>query len=175
VAEFRERLACYVADLLGRGGNAHEAAVAIRRSYAESALYGRECSPPTTAAIIARAREIIVERTGAPREEHLRDAFAFYTGVIRNPETSTSEKLRARAQLDFLLDLRRAAPEAEPEPDPVRIRELVVRSRLDVDIVRRAIRVGVLEKLLDWLTQCEEAVAARGNGQPAVLGDIPVD
>jgi hypothetical protein len=166
IEEFRSKLAHYVADLLGRGANAHEAAAVVRRAYAESALFGKECSPPTTAAVIAMARTIIIERTGRSREEHLRDSFAFYTQIVRDPETSTSEKLRARAALDSLLGLHGAGPgpEGGGEPEPVRITEMVVRTRADVDLIRRAERINGLHLVEECLERLEAAARDRPHG-----------
>jgi hypothetical protein len=174
VEEFRARLAAYIADLLGRGGHPHEAAQAIRTAYLQSPLYQREPSAPTVASIIAKARELLREKSGRTRQEHLLDAYGLYQAVIRDPTSSVGQKLQARTRLDALFDLGGAAPEAPGSPEAVQIRELVVRSRLDVDIVRRATKAGVLDRLLTWLTECEKVVEARGkaNGQGnAVLGD----
>jgi hypothetical protein len=82
--------------------------------------------------------------------------------------------MAARRRIDDLLDLRRAGTQPDPHPEPVRVRELLIRDRADCQIVSRAKRIGVLEQLLDWLARCEEVVAARagadGNDQPVVGG-----
>jgi hypothetical protein len=172
VEEFRSKLACYVADLLGRGANSHEAAAVIKRAYAESSLFGKECSPPTTAAIIARAREIIVERTGRSRSEHVADAFAFYSQVVRDPETSTSEKLRARGAIDSLLGLHGAAPEDSGDPGPISIVERVVRSREEVGLLQRASRINAWAPLMAYLERLEAAAKDRPHG--TIDGKPPV-
>src|SRR5581483_10506979 len=53
-------------------------------------LYGVDFH--TAERYLSRAREILVERTGRPKEDHVVDAYSFYTSVIQNPRSTELEK-----------------------------------------------------------------------------------
>lgn len=54
---------------------------------------------------IARARKLMREETGRPKDEHVADSYAFYCSVIADPNASHKDKLRAQELLDKLLGL----------------------------------------------------------------------
>jgi len=112
-----------VADALarGRGCHKHEAVALVKRLYAGSPLFGRPCYSRTAMTLLRRARDLLIERAGSSREEQRMLSFAFYESIIRDPEASLTQKMKARTRLDRLLGLvprqpRRPVRQADTAP-----------------------------------------------------------
>jgi hypothetical protein len=66
---------------------------------------------------LARARELLRERTGADLDEHRALSLGFYESVIRDPATTTREQLLAQKRIDKLLGLEERGQAARMETD----------------------------------------------------------
>jgi hypothetical protein len=160
-ARWEERVN-YACRVLGRRGYKHELFALLRNRYGIST---RTCER-----VLARAREVMAQRAGKNRVEHRVDALSFYESVVRDPESTTAEKLHAQSRIDKLLGLeapQRVGIGGDPEagPQQIQVTETIVRDRRDLrelNLVERATRLGALEKLVAWIDEAERRVG--GNG-----------
>jgi hypothetical protein len=97
-AEEIEQRAAYCADLLAQGAYKHEAFRLLKKRY--------DISTSVCNRVLTRARELLADRAGGPREQHRQDSMAFYLWVVRSPRATIREKMEARGRIEKLLGLR---------------------------------------------------------------------
>jgi hypothetical protein len=141
-ADQEERCA-FTAFLLSRYARKGEIKSLLKARFGVSA---RTCER-----LLARARELLLEGTGASPEEHRLRAFSFYVSVIRDPASTLRERMLAQKRIDKLLGLELRGPAAEvgreAGPDPfAAIRQQALADPEARDLLARlAERLGGLE------------------------------
>jgi hypothetical protein len=139
-AEQEERVA-FTVFLLSRHARKSEIKRLLKARFGVSA---RTCER-----LLARARGLLRESTGAPPQEHRLRSYAFYLSVIRDPAATLREKMLAQKRIDKLLGLELRGKAVEPGegteggPDPL----AAVRQQALQDPVARELMVKLAERL----------------------------
>ena len=63
------------------------------------------CAKRTTERHIRAARRILIEDSGQTREEHIVDAYSFYSSIVANQQEKTVTRMAAQAAIVHLLGL----------------------------------------------------------------------
>lgn len=95
-----------------------------------------------------RAREKLVAEIGEDKSELRADAFAFYRGVVSNPDAPLAHRLRAQERIDQLLGLNAPTKVSVTDPTgtgPGTINVASVREMSDADLAKLAGAFDVLE------------------------------
>ncbi len=110
----------------------------------------------TAARYVTRARKIILEEIGLPKEEHQANSYTFYCGIVADDDESTHDRLAAQKRIDKLLGLEAVMRLNIDGKIDVDHRHMHLVSMVDLDVVLKELNIDglvVKRKLLERLRE----------------------